>query len=150
MQTSSLAFETSTPQMVFFTVTCLVRAIALQATVRSYVTWRRSQGSPTVDAGGAAGDIATRFGRWPPAKALIASIAQIRSDADTRGLSPRKEIPNSARIASAERTPHPALRATFSHKGRREEGHAASMRRKPFHTAVAAPEVSTGRIRSSW
>jgi hypothetical protein len=42
---------------------------------------------------------------------------------------------------------------TFSYKG---EGkgharldHAASTRRKPFHIAVAAPEVSTGRSRSS-
>src|ERR1700722_15816689 len=43
MQTSSLAFETSTPQIVFFTVTCLVHAIGTQATVRSCVTWRRSQ-----------------------------------------------------------------------------------------------------------
>ena len=32
-----------------------------------------------------------------------------------RGLSPHTES------VSAERTPHPALRATFSHKGRREE-----------------------------
>ena len=32
-----------------------------------------------------------------------------------RGLSPRKDL------VFAERTPHPALRATFSHKGRREE-----------------------------
>ena len=30
------------------------------------------------------------------------------------------------------------------------EDYAASMRRKPFHTAVAAPEVSTGMMRSSW
>jgi hypothetical protein len=27
--------------------------------------------------------------------------------------------------------------------------HAASMRRKPFHIAVAAPEVSTGKMRVS-
>ena len=27
---------------------------------------------------------------------------------------------------SAERTPHPALRATFSHKGRRKKGQAAA------------------------
>jgi hypothetical protein len=42
--------------------------------------------------------------------------------------------------------------ATFSHEGRREgrcnllTGYAASMRLNPFHIAVAAPEVSTGRI----
>jgi len=30
MQASSLAFETSTPQMIFITVTCLVRAIVIQ------------------------------------------------------------------------------------------------------------------------
>ena len=28
--------------------------------------------------------------------------------------------------------------------------YAASMRRKPFHIAVAAPEVRTGRMRASW
>ncbi|MHC2255871.1 hypothetical protein ACVILK_005563 [Bradyrhizobium embrapense] len=28
--------------------------------------------------------------------------------------------------------------------------YAASMRRKPFHTAVAAPDVSTGKSRASW
>jgi hypothetical protein len=44
--------------------------------------------------------------------------------------------------------------ATFSHKGRREvkrrcENYAASMRLNPFHIAVAAPEVSTGKIRVS-
>ena len=31
-----------------------------------------------------------------------------------------------------------------------DEGYAASTRRKPFQSAVAAPEVSTGRIRSFW
>jgi|GEM_PF-3601777 len=30
------------------------------------------------------------------------------------------------------------------------ESYAASMRRKPFHMAVAVPEVSTGRMRVSW
>jgi hypothetical protein len=29
------------------------------------------------------------------------------------------------------------------------QDHAASIRLKPFHTAVAAPEVSTGKIRVS-
>jgi hypothetical protein len=29
-------------------------------------------------------------------------------------------------------------------------GYAASTRRKPFHIAVAAPEVSAGRKRTSW
>jgi hypothetical protein len=29
------------------------------------------------------------------------------------------------------------------------QSYAASTRRKPFHIAVAAPEVSTGRIRAS-
>jgi hypothetical protein len=71
--------------MVFFTVTCLVRAIAIQATVRSCVTWRRSQSSPTVDAGGVTGDIATRFGRWPPAKALSRFHRTDSIQADTRG-----------------------------------------------------------------
>ncbi|SCB54439.1 hypothetical protein GA0061098_102676 [Bradyrhizobium shewense] len=38
---------------------------------------------------------------------------------------------------------------------RRDDGgdrgsYAAAIRRKPFHIAVAAPEVSTGRIRASW
>ncbi|SDO41352.1 hypothetical protein SAMN05444050_4076 [Afipia sp. GAS231] len=28
--------------------------------------------------------------------------------------------------------------------------YAASMRRKPFHIAVAVPEVRTGRMRTSW
>jgi hypothetical protein len=32
---------------------------------------------------------------------------------------------------------------------RSEKAYAASMRRKPFHIAVAAPEVSTGRMRVS-
>ncbi len=32
----------------------------------------------------------------------------------------------------------------------RLRGYAASIRRKPFHMAVAAPEVSTGRMRSFW
>ena len=86
MQTSSLAFETSTPQIVFFTVTCLVHAIGTQATVRSCVTWRRSQSSPTVVAGGGTGDIATRFGRWPPAKALSRFHRTNSGRADTRGL----------------------------------------------------------------
>src|SRR6186713_3139786 len=85
MQTSSLAFETSTPQIVFFTVTCLVHAIGTQATVRSYVTWRRSQSSPTVVAGGVTGDIATRLGRWPPAKALSRFHRTNDGRADTRG-----------------------------------------------------------------
>src|SRR5450755_584342 len=85
MQTSSLAFETSTPQIVFFTVTCLVHAIGTQATVRSCVTWRRSQSSPTVVAGGGTGDIATRFGRWPPAKALSRFHRTNSGRADTRG-----------------------------------------------------------------
>src|SRR3984885_13064317 len=40
------------------------------ATVRSCVTTAKIPGSPTVVAGGASGDIAARFGRWPPAKAL--------------------------------------------------------------------------------
>jgi hypothetical protein len=31
-----------------------------------------------------------------------------------------------------------------------KRNHAASTRRKPFHIAVAAPEVSTGSSRSSW
>src|ERR1700758_1880461 len=84
-QTSSLAFETSTPQIVFFTVTCLVHAIGTQATVRSYVTWRRSQSSPTVVAGGVTGDIATRLGRWPPAKALSRFHRTNDGRADTRG-----------------------------------------------------------------
>ena len=38
-------------------------------------------------------------------------------------------------------------------KGNEEEpddDYAASMRLKPFHMAVAAPEVSTGRMRVSW
>src|SRR5439155_19571214 len=39
-------------------------------TVRSYVTTAKIPGSPTVVAGGVSGDIAARFGRWPPAKAL--------------------------------------------------------------------------------
>src|SRR5882757_8066613 len=99
MQTSSLAFETSTPQIVFFTVTCLVHAIGTQATVRSYVTWRRSQSSPTVVAGGVTGDIATRLGRWPPAKALSRFHRTKCSRADTRGLSPRIETPHPARLA---------------------------------------------------
>ena len=30
------------------------------------------------------------------------------------------------------------------------EAYAASTRRKPFHIAVAAPEVRTGRMRASW
>ena len=85
IQTSSLAFETSTPQIVFFTVTCLVHAIGTQATVRSCVTWRRSQSSPTVVAGGGTGDIATRFGRWPPAKALSRFHRTNSGRADTRG-----------------------------------------------------------------
>jgi hypothetical protein len=37
--------------------------------------------------------------------------------------------------------------ATFFRKG--IEDYVASVRRKPFHTAVAAPEVRTGRIRVS-
>ena len=43
-------------------------------------------------------------------------------------------------------------RATFSAgtKGHCDESYAASMRRKPFHIAVAAPEVRTGRMRASW
>src|SRR5437660_1364242 len=85
MQTSSLAFETSTPQIVFFTVTCLVHAIGTQATVQSCVTWRRSLSSPTVVAGGGTGDIATRFGRWPPAKALSRFHRTNSGRADTRG-----------------------------------------------------------------
>src|SRR5882724_11303231 len=40
------------------------------ATVRSCVTTAKIPGSPTVVAGGVSGDIAARFGRWPPAKAL--------------------------------------------------------------------------------
>jgi hypothetical protein len=32
---------------------------------------------------------------------------------------------------------------------RGEVAYAASMRRKPFHTAVAAPEVNTGIMRAS-
>src|SRR3979490_2424627 len=57
---------------------------------------------------------------------------------------------------SADRDPSSgAPPAPFSHKGRREvkapqECYAASTRRKPFHIAVAAPEVSTGRMRVSW
>lgn len=53
----------------------------------------------------------------------------------------------SATAVCEEATPHPALRATFSHKGKEDQ--AASIRRNPFHTAVAAPDVSTGRIRAS-
>jgi hypothetical protein len=37
-----------------------------QATVRSCVTTAKIPGSPTVVAGGATGDIATRWGQWPP------------------------------------------------------------------------------------
>src|SRR5690348_12467629 len=85
MQTSSLAFETSTPQIVFFTVTCLVHAIGTQATIRSCVTRRRSQSSPTVVAEGETGDIATRFGRWPPAKAPSRFHRTNSGRADTRG-----------------------------------------------------------------
>jgi hypothetical protein len=33
--------------------------------------------------------------------------------------------------------------------GATQVNYAASMRRKPFHIAVAAPEVSTGKIRVS-
>src|ERR1700739_2681664 len=84
-QTSSLAFETSTPQIVFFTVTCLVHAIGTQATVRSCVTWRRSQSSPTVVAGGVTGDIATRLVVWPPARALSRFHRTNHGRADTRG-----------------------------------------------------------------
>jgi hypothetical protein len=44
----------------------------------------------------------------------------------------------------------PLFGAPLAHKGRREEPyHAASMRRNRFHIAVAAPEVSTGKIRAS-
>src|ERR1700756_3343839 len=92
MQTSSLAFETSTPQIVFFTVTCLVHAIGTQATVRSYVTWRRSQSSPTVVAGGVTGDIATRLGRWPPAKALSRFHRTNAGRTDTRGIYPQASL----------------------------------------------------------
>src|SRR5947207_11222474 len=91
MQASSWAFETSIPQMVFFTVTCLVRAIALQATVRSYVTWRRSQSSPTVDAGG--GNGRHRHALWPVATGQSAQslpLHKICSRADTRGHAARE------------------------------------------------------------
>src|SRR5690242_7378553 len=109
MQTSSLAFETSTPQIVFFTVTCLVHAIGTQATVRSCVTWRRSQSSPAVVAERVTGDIATRFGRWPPAKALSRFHRTNPGRADTRGnRSPdgAKRNPGTAR----QRMKNPGLR----------------------------------------
>ena len=88
MQTSSLAFETSTPQIVFFTVTCLVHAIGTQATVRSCVTWRRSQSSPTVVAGG--GNGRRRHALWPVATGQSASrfYRTNHGRADTRGLPP--------------------------------------------------------------
>jgi len=41
----------------------------------------------------------------------------------------------------------PGLR--FAPSGLQLATHAASMRRKPFHIAVAAPEVSTGKMRVS-
>ena len=40
------------------------------ATARSCVTTAKIPGSPTVVAGGVSGDIAARFRRWPPVKAL--------------------------------------------------------------------------------
>ena len=42
----------------------------------TYVTSAKIPGSPTVVAGGATGDIAARWGRWPPAQRGIASIRQ--------------------------------------------------------------------------
>src|SRR6185312_5794126 len=108
MQTSSLAFETSTPQIVFFTVTCLVHAIGTLATVRSCVTWRRSQSSSAVVAGGVTGDFATRLGRWPPAKALSRFHCTNHGRADTRGL--LQQV-----CSLREPLIRRASRATFSH-----------------------------------
>src|SRR5262249_13269332 len=102
------AFETSTPQIVFFTVTCLVHAIGTLATVRSYVTWRRSQSSPTVVAGGETGDIATRVGRWPPANALSRFHRTNSRRADTRGSLkelPLWRVPLTRRAKSAATSP---------------------------------------------
>src|SRR5690349_2689285 len=85
MQTSSLAFETSTPQMIFITVTCLVRAIVNPPTVRSYVTRRRSQAHHGCLPEGyrATSPRALAGGHRP--KRSVASIAHFAQWADTRG-----------------------------------------------------------------
>jgi hypothetical protein len=69
-QASRPAFETSTPQMIFITVTCLVRCDCDQPTVRSYLTTATIPDPPAVVAKGVSGDVAALLGRGPPAKAL--------------------------------------------------------------------------------
>src|SRR5262249_32586164 len=86
--------------IVFFTVTCLVHAIGTQATVRSCVTWRRSQSSPTVVAGG--GNGRHRHALWPVATGQSASRFHRTNHgrADTRGMAPYQSLPRSIEFES--------------------------------------------------
>src|SRR6266446_8450175 len=68
-------------------------------TVRSCVTTAMIPGSPTVVAKGASGDVAARFGRWPPAKALSRFHRTFCSMGRYKGLLPRIQL--------AESPPHP-------------------------------------------
>jgi hypothetical protein len=59
---------------------------------------------------------------------------------------PSFEARKGAHLPSERECAHPGMTAEYAELIH----YAASMRRKPFHTAVAAPEVSTGRMRASW
>ncbi len=52
-------------------------------------------------------------------------------------------------LSSSRCRKHRAKPETQRVRGDDQVAYAASMRRKPFHIAVAAPEVSTGRMRAS-
>src|SRR6202034_1413521 len=82
------------------------------STVRSYVTTAKIPGSPAVVAKGVSGDFAARFGRWLPAKALSRFHRTFCSMDRYKGL---RSIDRKRPLIRR------AARATFSHKGRREE-----------------------------
>src|ERR1700676_2227424 len=85
MHASTLAFEISTPQIIFITVTCLVRAIGVQRLFGRARQRRRSQALPRLLPEGYRATSPRALAGGHRRKRSVASIAHFARYADTRG-----------------------------------------------------------------
>ncbi len=100
-------------------------------TVRSFVTTAKIPSSPAVVAKGVSGDIAARFGRWPPAKALSRFHRTFCSMGRYKGERHNERLRPLTRLATASR-----CRSTLSRLG-------------PVALLVFAAEARSGERRGS-
>ena len=156
MQASSQAFETSTPQMIFDHGNLPCRAIVNPATVRSYVTTAKIPGSPTVVAGGVRATSPRAWAGGHRPEAPVASIAHfahvqiqgvLSADTDPSSVSLPLRVHSRCKASASffkVRRPSAAY-ATFSHKGRREEGAPLFAKTSPPPTHRGCRESASRR-----